>query len=121
VTSTAPARLYGLYPKKGALIVGADADIAIWDSAKTVRISASMMHDRTGYTPYEGRVLKGWPETVLSRGRIAVRDGKLHVEAGSGRFLPRTAGEAAKPLGRPSAEFAQSSIKPVQARHASVV
>lgn len=120
LTSTAPAKLYGLYPKKGALIVGADADIAIWDPAKTVRISASMMHDRTGYTPYEGRVLEGWPETVLSRGRIAVRDGALHVAAGSGRFLPRVAGEAAKPLGRPSAEFAQSTVKPEPARHTSV-
>jgi dihydropyrimidinase len=120
LTSTAPAKLYGLYPKKGALIVGADADIVLWDPAKTVRISASMMHDRTSYTPYEGRVLKGWPETVLSRGRIAVRDGELHVGAGSGRFLPRVAGEAAKPLGRPSAEFVESSGKPELARHASV-
>jgi dihydropyrimidinase len=120
LTSTAPAKLYGLYPKKGTLVVGADADIAIWDPAKTVRISASMMHDRTGYTPYEGRVVKGWPETVLSRGRIAVRDGALHIGAGSGRFLPRSAGEAAKPLGRPSAEFAQSSIKPEPLRRTSV-
>src|ERR1700722_12225499 len=120
VTSTAPAKLYGLYPKKGALVVGADADIAIWDPAKTVRISASMMHDCTGYTPYEGRVVTGWPETVLSRGRIAVRDGALHIGAGSGRFLPRSAGEAAKPLGRPSAEFAQSGIKPEPLRRASV-
>jgi dihydropyrimidinase len=78
------------------------------------------MHDCTGYTPYEGRVVKGWPETVLSRGRIAVRDGALHIGAGSGRFLPRSAGEAAKPLGRPSAEFAQSSIKPEPLRRASV-
>ncbi len=120
LTSTAPAKLYGLYPKKGALAVGADADIAIWNATKTVRLSASMMHDHTGYTPYEGRVVKGWPETVLSRGRIAVRDGALHVAPGSGRFLPRAAGEAAKPLGRPSAEFAQSTVKPATARRVSV-
>ena len=120
LTSTAPAKLYGLYPKKGALAVGADADIAIWNAAKTVRLSASMMHDRAGYTPYEGRVIKGWPETVLSRGRVTVRDGSLHVAPGSGRFLPRAAGEAAKPLGRPSAEFAQSTVQPALARRASV-
>src|SRR5580704_911270 len=55
LTSTAPAKLYGLYPKKGALVVGADADVAIWDAKKAVRLSASMLHDNTGYTPYEGR------------------------------------------------------------------
>jgi len=109
LTSTAPAKLYGLYPKKGTLAVGADADVVIWDPAKTVRLSSSMLHDNTGYTPYEGRALTGWPETVLSRGRVAVRDGRLHVAPGSGRFLPRAAGEAAQPLGRPSAEFAGST------------
>jgi dihydropyrimidinase len=108
LTSTAPAKLYGLYPRKGALAVGADADVAIWDPGKTVRLSAAMLHDNTGYTPYEGRTITGWPETVLSRGRIAVRDGELQVAPGSGRFLPRAAGEAAQPLGRPSAEFAGS-------------
>jgi dihydropyrimidinase len=120
LTSTAPAKLYGLYPKKGALAVGADADIAIWNAAKSVRLTASMMHDRAGYTPYEGRTVKGWPETVLSRGRIVVRDSALHVAPGSGRFLPRFAGEPAKPLGRPSAEFAQSAVKPEPPRQASV-
>jgi dihydropyrimidinase len=120
LTSTAPAKLYGLYPKKGALAVGADADIAIWNAAKSVRLTASMMHDRAGYTPYEGRTVKGWPETVLSRGRIVVRDGVLHAAPGSGRFLPRTAGEPARPLGRPSAEFAQSAVKLEPSRQASV-
>jgi dihydropyrimidinase len=120
LTSTAPAKLYGLYPKKGALAVGADADVVIWNPTKTVRLTAAMLHDRAGYTPYEGRVVNGWPETVLSRGRIVVRDGALHVAPGSGRFLSRVAGEAAKPLGRPSAEFAQSSVKPAPTRRASV-
>jgi dihydropyrimidinase len=108
LTSTAPAKLYGLYPKKGALAVGADADVVVWDPGKTVRLGSAMLHDNTGYTPYEGRAITGWPETVLSRGRVAVRDGQLHVAPGSGRFLPRAAGDAAQPLGRPSAEFAGS-------------
>jgi dihydropyrimidinase len=120
ITSTAPARLYGLYPKKGALAVGSDADIAIWNTTKTVRLSSSMLHDRAGYTPYEGRVVKGWPETVLSRGRVAVREGTLQVTPGSGRFLPRPAGDAAKPIGRPSAEFAYSMANSASAQRASV-
>jgi dihydropyrimidinase len=108
LTSTAPAKIYGLYPKKGALVVGADADVAIWDAKKTVRLSASMLHDRTGYTPYEGMSVTGWPGTVLSRGRVVVRNGALHVAPGSGRFLPRQAGEAAQPLGQPAAEIVGS-------------
>ena len=51
-----------------------------------------MLHDNVGYTPYEGMTLKGWPETVISRGRVAVSDGELHVEPGSGGFLERTPG-----------------------------
>jgi dihydropyrimidinase len=120
LTSTVPAKLYGLYPKKGALTIGSDADIAIWNATKSVRLSASMLHDRAGYTPYEGHVLRGWPETVLSRGRIAVRDGTLHLTPGSGRFMARAAGEAAKPLGRPSAEFAHLTASATPARRSSV-
>ena len=108
LTSTAPAQLYGLHPKKCALLVGADADLVVWNPKKTMWLSSAMLHDNTGYTPYEGRSVTGWPETVLSRGRVAVRDGRLHVARGSGRFLPRAAGEAAQPLGRPAAEFAGS-------------
>src|SRR6516162_3026727 len=120
LTSTVPAKLYGLYPKKGALAIGSDADIAIWNATKSVRLSAFMLHDRAGYTPYEGHVVSGWPETVLSRGRIAVRDGTLHLTPGSGRFLARAAGEAAKPLGQPSAEFARLIANATPARRSSV-
>jgi len=63
-------------------------------------MSDAMMHDRAGYTPFAGRKVLGWPTTVLSRGRVIVADGKRSVEAGTGRFLPRTGGEAAKPTGR---------------------
>jgi dihydropyrimidinase len=108
LTSEAPAKLYGLYPRKGTLAVDSDADVAIWDAKKTVRLTASIMHDRTGYTPYEGLSVTGWPEIVLSRGRVVVRDGTLQVAPGSGRFLPRQAGEAAQPLGTPAAEITGS-------------
>jgi dihydropyrimidinase len=71
--ATNHAKLYGLYPRKGAIAVGGDADLALWDPRRRVRVTAAMLHDRVGYTPYEGRELTGWPVTVISRGRIVVR------------------------------------------------
>ena len=100
LTATAPAKIYNLHPRKGSIAVGADADIAIWDPARDVTLSDEMMHDRAGYTPYVGRKLRGWPVTVLSRGRVIVSDGKRSAEPGSGRFLARSGGDAAKPTGR---------------------
>jgi dihydropyrimidinase len=64
-----------------------------------------MMHDRTGYTPFAGRTVTGWPEQVLRRGALIVSDGKLQASAGSGRFLPRTGGPAAEPSGRLAPEM----------------
>ncbi|MFZ2006405.1 MAG: dihydropyrimidinase [Stellaceae bacterium] len=106
LTATNHARLYGLYPKKGTIAVGSDADIAIWDPDKHVHVTAGMLHDQTGYTPYEGRHITGWPVTVISRGRIVVEDGALKVERGSGNFLPCALSEMAKPLGRATPELA---------------
>ena len=100
LTATAPAKIYNLHPRKGSIAIGADADIAIWDPAREVTLADSLMHDLAGYTPYAGRTLRGWPVTVLSRGRMVVTDGKRIAEPGSGRFLARSGGEAAKPLGR---------------------
>jgi dihydropyrimidinase len=100
LTATAPAKIYNLYPRKGSIAVGADADIASWDGAREVTLSDAMMHDRTGYTPYAGRKVRGWPIAVLSRGRVIVADGKRSVEAGTGRFLARSGGDAAKATGR---------------------
>jgi dihydropyrimidinase len=106
LTATNHARLYGLYPKKGTIAVGSDADICIWDPDKHVHVSAAMLHDQTGYTPYEGRHVTGWPVTVISRGRVVVEDGALKVERGSGNFLPCALSEMAKPLGRAAPELA---------------
>ena len=100
LTATAPAKIYNLHPRKGSIAIGADADIAIWDPSREVTLSDAMMHDLTGYTPYAGRTLRGWPVTVLSRGRVVVADGKRMANPGSGRFLARSGGEAAKPTGR---------------------
>jgi dihydropyrimidinase len=106
LTATNHAKLYGLYPKKGTIAVGSDADIAIWDPEREVTITAAILHDNVGYTPYEGRRLKGWPATVLSRGRVVVEDGQLVAARGSGTFLPCALSEAAKPSGTPVPELA---------------
>jgi dihydropyrimidinase len=106
LAATNHAKLYGLYPRKGTIAIGSDADIAIWDPEREVTVAASMLHDATGYTPYEGRRLKGWPVTVLSRGRIVVEDGRLLAQSGSGEFLPCALSEAARPLGRRQPELA---------------
>jgi len=105
LAATEPAKIYGLHPKKGEIVIGADADIAIWDPNRKVTINAALMHDRAGYTPYEGRSITGWPVTVLSRGRVVVEDATLRVAPGSGRFLAREAGAAATPTGRRGSEF----------------
>jgi dihydropyrimidinase len=106
LTATNHAKLYGLYPKKGTIAVGGDADIAIWDPERETTITAGILHDNVGYTPYEGRRLHGWPATVLSRGRIVVEDGNLFAKRGSGAFLPCALSDAARPLGTPAPELA---------------
>jgi len=89
LTATNHARMYGLEYRKGTIAVGQDADIAIWDPQRQTTITAADLHDNVGYTPYEGRTIRGWPETVINRGRVVVADRKLQVERGSGMFLSR--------------------------------
>lgn len=89
ITATNHARMYGLAPRKGAIQVGADADVVIWDIDRRTTVSAEMLHDAVGYTPYEGRELQGWPVEVYSRGRCVVKDNALQVERGSGQFIAR--------------------------------
>jgi len=106
LTATNHAKLYGLYPKKGTIAVGSDADIAVWDPERETTVTAGILHDNVGYTPYQGRRLRGWPVTVLSRGRIVAEGGRLAARRGSGVFLPCALSEAAKPLGLPAIELA---------------
>lgn len=89
LTATNHAQMYGLAHRKGSIAIGQDADIAIWDAEKKTTVSAAMLHDRVGYTPYEGRVLTGWPVTVINRGRVVVDEGTLKVARGSGTFVAR--------------------------------
>jgi dihydropyrimidinase len=114
--STNHARLYGLYPQKGVIAVGSDADLAIWDADKDITVKWTDLHDNVGYTPYEGRQIKGWPVTVVSRGRVVVDHGKLDAERGSGKFLPCASPDSSKPLGNPAPEMKAMSkfgLKPL--------
>ena len=88
LTATHHALMYGL-ARKGRLEPGADADIALWEPDKEVRLTASMMKDNVGYTPYEGMMVKGWPTTVISRGRVVVENDGLKVARGTGQFVAR--------------------------------
>ena len=97
LASTNAARIYGLYPRKGTIAVGSDADIAIWDPDKEVEITNSMLHHNVDYTPYEGMRVRGWPETVLSRGEIVAQGGKFCGNAGRGNFLKCERPEPARP------------------------
>ena len=97
-TATTPAKLFGLYPRKGVIALGSDADLAIWDPDHAVTITNAMLHHATDYTPYEGRRVRGWPETTISRGDILWHDGQVMSRPGRGAFVP-----AARPL-RPRAE-----------------
>jgi dihydropyrimidinase len=90
LSATNHARLYGLFPRKGLLAPGADADVAIWNPSREVTLTASALHDQVDYTPYEGMTIKGWPETVVSAGRVIVENGQLNAARGSGRFIPRS-------------------------------
>ena len=100
LTSTNASKVYGLSPRKGSIAVGCDADIVIWDPDKEITVSYDLLHDNVGYTPYEGMHIKGWPETVVSRGRIVVEKGQLKVEPGSGKFIQRSPGyDFIRPVG----------------------
>ena len=88
LTSTNPAKAYGLYPQKGTLAVGSDADIVIWDH-RALTLNNAMLHHAADYTPYEGRSLKAWPAYTLARGQIVWDGNRFLGTPGAGRFIPR--------------------------------
>ena len=89
LTATSPARIFGLFPRKGTIAPGSDADVVIFDPNRTVRLSASTHHMKVDYNPYEGREVTGVTDTVISRGRVIVDNGKFIGRAGAGAFLKR--------------------------------
>jgi dihydropyrimidinase len=99
LTATAPAQIYNL-KGKGSIAVGQDADIAIWDPARRVTLTDELMVGKSGYTPFAGRTVTGWPGTVLVRGAVVADGGKVTGTPGTGRHLRRSGGWAAEPAGR---------------------
>ncbi|MFP4394171.1 MAG: dihydropyrimidinase [Anaerolineales bacterium] len=93
VCSTAPARLFGLYPQKGTLFPGADADIVLFDPEQRARVTQERLHEQVDYTPYEGLHLHGAPVMTLARGRVIAREGEFVGQIGTGRFLERALSE----------------------------
>jgi len=87
--STNPAKLFGLYPRKGTIAVGTDADIVVFDPERKVTISASTHHSKTDYNLFEGTEVTGTPEVVLLRGKVLVENGDLVAQPGVGQFVKR--------------------------------
>jgi dihydropyrimidinase len=100
LTSTNAAKLFGIYPQKGTVSIGADADLCIWDADKKVTITQEILHHDTDYTPYEGLEVQGWPETTISRGKVVWNQGEVMCEPGWGKFLARAPYDYIKPSGR---------------------
>jgi dihydropyrimidinase len=89
LTASSPARIFGLFPKKGTIAPGSDADIVIFDPNRTMRLSVSTHHMKVDYNPYEGREVTGVTDTVISRGRVIIDNGTFTGRAGAGAFLKR--------------------------------
>jgi dihydropyrimidinase len=89
LTATNPAKLFGLYPRKGTIAPGADADMVLWDPAHRVTIDNAMLHHAIDYTPYQGLEVTGWPVATIAQGRVVMRDGRVQAQPGEGRFLAR--------------------------------
>ena len=89
ITSTAPAKIFGLYPHKGTIAVGADADLVVWDPDKKHVLSQKSLHMRVDYSPFEGQEVTGAPAYVLSRGKVVVEHSRYVGKKGDGRFVKR--------------------------------
>ncbi len=96
IISTAPAKLFGMYPRKGAIAVGSDADLVVYDPARRHTISAATHHMDVDYSCYEGRAVQGGSDVVFSRGTVIVRDGVFTGTKGHGRFIKRTTADYAR-------------------------
>jgi dihydropyrimidinase len=99
LTATNHAKMYGLYPVKGAIGVGFDADIVLWDPNRHETIRQEIMHHGADYTPYEGMAVTGWPVVTMLRGEVVAEDGRIVGEKGGGRFLKRDLSPYARPRG----------------------
>ena len=89
VTSTNPAKLFGLYPQKGSISVGGDADLVVWDDTETRTIDGAAMHTRADYSPYDGFEITGWPRFTIARGEVVAERNEVFGEPGRGRLVRR--------------------------------
>jgi dihydropyrimidinase len=89
VTATNPAKLFGLWPAKGTLAVGSDADVVLLDPEHQVTITSANMESKSDFDPYEGYTAKGWPVMTISRGEVIVEKGRFSAQAGRGRLVRR--------------------------------
>ena len=89
LTSTSPAKIFGLFPRKGTIAPGSDADIVVFDPNRALTLSAATLHMNVDYNPYEGRQVTGATDTVLSRGRLVIENGTFVGRKGAGSFLKR--------------------------------
>ena len=90
LTSTSPAKIFGLFPRKGTIAPGSDADLVIFDPTARIQLSVKTLHMNVDYNPYEGREVVGAADTVLSRGRVVIENRKFVGRAGAGTFLRRS-------------------------------
>ncbi|MPN44835.1 D-hydantoinase/dihydropyrimidinase [bioreactor metagenome] len=87
LTCANPAKIFGMYPRKGCLLPGADADVVLWDPEKRVKYGTAFSQQRTDYNLYEGWELKGFPVRVISRGKTLVENGTWYGNPGEGKFV----------------------------------
>jgi dihydropyrimidinase len=89
LTATNAAKIFGMYPRKGAIVEGADADLVVFDPNRKVTINSREMHSRADYDPFEGFEVTGWPTMTISRGVPIVTNRKVEAPAGRGEFIAR--------------------------------
>ena len=89
VTSTNAAQIFNIYPRKGCIAAGADADIVVWDPEASKTITASTQFQKVDYNIFEGMTVKGCASHTLSQGRVVFSDGQLDVQRGAGRYVKR--------------------------------
>jgi dihydropyrimidinase len=104
LVSTAPAKLFGLYPQKGAIRPGSDADFVLWDTSRRLRLTNSLMHHAADYTPYEGIGVTGYPIATYLRGRAIFENGTFNA-TNAGRYVKRRAYPQIAPSGRFATPF----------------